>query len=100
MHHLTFVTMPRVVLNVAEKPSVARAITEALSDGQAQWHRSRDGSVAVFPYNIPDMGAVEMHVTAVRGHVFEHDFDQRYRLACGHKLARIFVFWIVCSMPE
>ena len=73
--------MPRVVLNVAEKPSVAREIANVLGGGRQQ---RRDGPERRFPiwsfeFDFPGMGAVEMRVTSVAGHLKEMEFTQAHR---------------------
>ena len=70
------------VLNVAEKPSVAKSVAEILSrEGggmQTRAGRSRYNRVFEFNYNIGGR-ACHMLVTSVTGHLMELDFDDRYR---------------------
>jgi DNA topoisomerase-3 len=71
---------PIRVLNVAEKPSVAKAVAEILSRGgmQSRAGRSRYNRVFEFSYAIGPH-ACHMLVTSVTGHLMELDFDDRYR---------------------
>ena len=67
------------VLNVAEKPSVARAVAAALSHNRARrTHQNPDLPLLEFPYTLDIAGQrgaqVTMAVGAVRGHLFETDF--------------------------
>ncbi|KAI5070985.1 hypothetical protein GOP47_0013236 [Adiantum capillus-veneris] len=68
------------VLNVAEKPSVARAVSEILSGGTM---RSREGrsvynKIFEFEYTIAGQRCF-MSVTSVTGHLMELEFEERYR---------------------
>ncbi|MCO5571756.1 hypothetical protein L7F22_025504 [Adiantum nelumboides] len=68
------------VLNVAEKPSVARAVSQILSEGSM---RTRDGrsvynKIFEFEYNIAGQGCF-MSVTSVTGHLMELAFEDRFR---------------------
>lgn len=71
--------MPPIVLSVAEKPSVAKEIAAALSGGRAQRRGGGFPPLYVFDGTMPGLGAVEMHVTSVAGHVIEQEFEGRYR---------------------
>jgi DNA topoisomerase-3 len=68
------------VLNVAEKPSVAKAVAEILSRGGMQSRAGRSRYNRVFEFNYA-IGAQACHmlVTSVTGHLMELDFDDRYR---------------------
>jgi DNA topoisomerase-3 len=68
-------------LNVAEKPSVARAVAEILSRGAGL--RSRHGhsvynKIFEFEYSVGPQ-ACAMSVTSVSGHLMELDFEERFR---------------------
>lgn len=77
--------MPRVILNVAEKSSVAKAIAGVLGGGRAQARGGvRGHSVWVFDFDLPGFGAVEMHVTCVRGHLKELEFTPEFRCVSRH----------------
>eukprot|EP00899_Mesostigma_viride_P001798 jgi/Mesvir1/11619/Mv00025-RA.1 len=72
--------MVRRVLNVAEKPSVAKELAIILSRGQFS---TRDGfsqynRIFTFQYAIRGVPC-EMVVTSVTGHLMEIDFIERYR---------------------
>ncbi|XBH57880.1 DNA topoisomerase 3-alpha [Aegilops tauschii subsp. strangulata] len=68
------------VLNVAEKPSVAKSVAEILSRGGMQSRAGRSRYNRVFEFNYA-IGAQACHmlVTSVTGHLMELDFDDRYR---------------------
>uniref|UniRef100_K3WHB4 DNA topoisomerase n=1 Tax=Globisporangium ultimum (strain ATCC 200006 / CBS 805.95 / DAOM BR144) TaxID=431595 RepID=K3WHB4_GLOUD len=66
------------VLNVAEKPSVAKEIANILSGGQSQRGFSQYNPVYEFPYQIQNQH-VTMVVTSVTGHLMELEFDASYR---------------------
>ncbi|KAF3772571.1 DNA topoisomerase 3-alpha [Nymphaea thermarum] len=69
------------VLNVAEKPSVARSVASILSGSgnpPSREGRSRYNRVFEFEYNIRGQPCL-MLMTSVTGHLMELDFDQRYR---------------------
>eukprot|EP00397_Hematodinium_sp_SG-2012_P007781 GEMP01007831.1.p1 GENE.GEMP01007831.1~~GEMP01007831.1.p1 ORF type:complete len:880 (+),score=215.84 GEMP01007831.1:91-2730(+) len=63
------------VLNVAEKPSVARAITGFLSQGNPNHSRVHGSNVAEFPFQLRN-AHVTMVVTAVRGHLVSAEFPE------------------------
>ena len=78
---LKFDIMPREikVLNVAEKPSVAREITRHLGAGTAVNQRSVRGvNVSEFPYTLMQTQC-RMVVTAVRGHRLNLDFGAEFK---------------------
>ncbi|GAQ86760.1 DNA topoisomerase III [Klebsormidium nitens] len=67
-------------LNVAEKPSVAKAVSQILSRGQ---YRTREGlsvynKVFEFNYTVGNQ-QVDMLMTSVSGHLMELDFEDQYR---------------------
>ncbi|KAK4754207.1 hypothetical protein SAY87_002311 [Trapa incisa] len=69
------------VLNVAEKPSVAKSVATILSRNQGmriREGRSRYNKIFEFNYSIRGQPC-RMLVTSVTGHVMELDFDDRYR---------------------
>ncbi|ODO09647.1 hypothetical protein I350_01860 [Cryptococcus amylolentus CBS 6273] len=73
------------VLCVAEKPSIAKSITQILSNGH--WNTRNSGHDYIrnydFPYRLPPpLGQgrdVDMTVTAVLGHLTSSDFDDDHR---------------------
>lgn len=69
------------VLNVAEKPSVAKSVSSILSRNQGL--RVRDGRSRynrIFEFNYTINGqSCEMLFTSVTGHLMELDFDERFR---------------------
>uniref|UniRef100_A0AAV1UJH4 DNA topoisomerase n=1 Tax=Peronospora matthiolae TaxID=2874970 RepID=A0AAV1UJH4_9STRA len=68
------------VLNVAEKPSVAKEIAAILSSGRSQRRAgfSKYNALFDFPYQIRGQ-QVQMVVTSVTGHMMELDFDPNVR---------------------
>lgn len=71
------------VLNVAEKPSVAKAVSGILSKNQCGGMRVRDGrsrynKIFEFNYTIRNQPC-QMLFTSVTGHLMELEFDDRYR---------------------
>ncbi|XAR73130.1 DNA topoisomerase [Bertholletia excelsa] len=71
------------VLNVAEKPSVAKAVAGLLSKREGGMRRVREGrsrfnKIFEFGYNIRGQQC-HMLFTSVTGHLMEVDFDDRYR---------------------
>ncbi|KAL5075165.1 hypothetical protein RYX36_014149 [Vicia faba] len=69
------------VLNVAEKPSVAKAVAKILSGNpiiRGRDGRSRYNQIFEFDYTIRDQPC-RMHFTSVIGHLMELEFDARYR---------------------
>ncbi|KAJ8552498.1 hypothetical protein ON010_g10050 [Phytophthora cinnamomi] len=68
------------VLNVAEKPSVAKEIAGILSSGRSQRRAgfSKYNALFEFPYEIRGQ-QVQMVVTSVTGHIMELDFDASVR---------------------
>ena len=68
------------VLNVAEKPSVARAVSEILSRGSMRTREGRSvyNKIFEFEYTIVNQRCF-MSVTSVTGHLMELDFEERYK---------------------
>ncbi|OVA03617.1 DNA topoisomerase [Macleaya cordata] len=69
------------VLNVAEKPSVAKAVSGILSRNQGlrvREGRSRYNKIFEFEYTIRGQPC-NMAVTSVTGHLMELEFEDRYR---------------------
>lgn len=78
---ILYCKMPgKVVLNVAEKPSVASDIVRALCPHNHTKTNpaSRINAVFEFPYTLQGQ-EVTMRITSVRGHVFEVDFASGYQ---------------------
>lgn len=71
---------PIRALNVAEKPSVAKAVSGILSGNQARVRegRSRYNKIFEFDYTIRGQ-PIHMLFTSVTGHLMELEFDDRYR---------------------
>ncbi|KAI5123889.1 hypothetical protein M0805_005705 [Coniferiporia weirii] len=67
------------VLCVAEKPSIARSITGILSGGQYDTRATRNKYIKNFDFAYPQTRAT-FTVTAVSGHLMEHDFDAAHRI--------------------
>eukprot|EP01083_Nonionella_stella_P051843 137672_1 len=69
------------VLNVAEKPSVAKTITQILSGGNSRRRNglSRFNHIFDFDYQLPGGSTWSMVVTSVTGHMMNLEFDERYR---------------------
>ncbi|KAI3992371.1 hypothetical protein MKX01_030092 [Papaver californicum] len=70
----------RRLLNVAEKPSVAKAVSMSLSRNQFRTRegRSRYNKIFEFEYTIRGL-LCHMSFTSVTGHLMEMDFEERYR---------------------
>ncbi|EJD03211.1 prokaryotic type I DNA topoisomerase [Fomitiporia mediterranea MF3/22] len=66
------------VLCVAEKPSIARSITGILSGGQYNTRATRNKYIKNYDFDYPQTRST-FTVTAVSGHLMEHDFDEAYR---------------------
>ncbi|EJD53020.1 prokaryotic type I DNA topoisomerase [Auricularia subglabra TFB-10046 SS5] len=66
------------VLCVAEKPSIARSVTTILSGGQFETRATADKYTKNFDFIYRPLNA-NFTVTAVRGHLKEHDFPSDYR---------------------
>jgi DNA topoisomerase-3 len=67
------------VLMVAEKPSIAQSISEALSDGKYVKRKGRSPVCPVFEYEGVMCGQkARFKVTSVAGHVYNRDFPVKY----------------------
>ncbi|KAG8980583.1 DNA topoisomerase, partial [Tulasnella sp. 427] len=66
------------VLCVAEKPSIAKSITQILSGGQYTTSNSANRYIKNYEFDYPQLGA-HFTVTSVVGHLFEYDFGAQYK---------------------
>ncbi|KAG8849797.1 DNA topoisomerase [Tulasnella sp. 330] len=66
------------VLCVAEKPSIAKAISQILSGGQYQSSNTGNQYIKNYEFDYPQLNA-QFTVTSVSGHLFTHDFGPQYR---------------------
>ncbi|KAF7321880.1 DNA topoisomerase [Mycena kentingensis (nom. inval.)] len=66
------------VLCVAEKPSIAKSITQILSDNQYTTRNSSVGWIKNFDFDYPYTRA-QFTVTSVAGHLISHDFAESHR---------------------
>lgn len=90
------------VLNVAEKPSVAKSVSTLLSRNQGlrvREGRSRYNKVFEFEYSIRGQPC-HMMMTSVTGHVTELDFDERFRKWNSCDPADLFHAPIRKSVPQ
>eukprot|EP00963_Diacronema_lutheri_P006233 scaffold529_cov322-Pavlova_lutheri.AAC.5 len=89
------------VLNVAEKPSVAREVSRILSQGQSTSRpgRSRYNPVHEFRYTINGTPC-DMYVTSVAGHLMEIQFDEAYRSWNAHPPRTLFQAPIHKQVPR
>ncbi|CAI0428074.1 unnamed protein product, partial [Linum tenue] len=68
------------VLNVAEKPSVAKSVAGILSRNQFRTREGRSRYNKIFEFNYSINGQqCHMLMTSVTGHLMELDFDDRFR---------------------
>ncbi|KAG5232869.1 DNA topoisomerase [Salix suchowensis] len=68
------------VLNVAEKPSVAKSVATILSRNQLRVREGRSRYNKIFEFNYSINGQqCHMLVTSVTGHLMEVDFEDRFR---------------------
>ncbi|KAI0675385.1 DNA topoisomerase [Trametes maxima] len=65
------------VLCVAEKPSIAKSVTQILSGGQFTTRNSRNKYIKNYDFNYPQTNSF-FTVTSVTGHVMEYDFNIMY----------------------
>ncbi|KAI0373951.1 prokaryotic type I DNA topoisomerase [Pilatotrama ljubarskyi] len=65
------------VLCVAEKPSIAKSVTQILSGGQFTTRNSRNKYIKNYDFNYPQTNSF-FTVTSVTGHVMEYDFNVMY----------------------
>ena len=73
--------MKRVVLNVAEKPSIANTITAFLKQGESRKETSSSQYNPIFSFTrkfLNDEDAT-LKVTSVTGHITEIEFDAMYK---------------------
>ena len=69
----------RVMLNVAEKPSIAKLVARFLSGGQSSKRTSKSKYNPIFEFDYNHHGEeVLMLVTSVTGHIQNIDFDPRF----------------------
>lgn len=69
----------RLVLNVAEKPSVAKSITNFLSGGQSRYIEPKSKYNPIYEFNYAIQGEpVLMRVTSVQGHVMTMEFEEGF----------------------
>jgi DNA topoisomerase III len=66
------------VLCVAEKPSIAKAISQILSSGRQTSRPSQNKYIRNYDFDYPKTNSF-FTVTSVSGHLMEHDFDGTYR---------------------
>ncbi|KAG9024460.1 DNA topoisomerase [Tulasnella sp. JGI-2019a] len=66
------------VLCVAEKPSIAKAISQILSGGQYQSSNTGNQYIKNYEFDYPQLNA-QFIVTSVSGHLFTYDFGPQYR---------------------
>jgi DNA topoisomerase III len=67
------------VLCVAEKPSIAKAITQILSGGQFAMRQSPNRYTKNYDFNYPQTNST-FTVTSVSGHVMAHEFSDTHRI--------------------
>ncbi|TBU45786.1 DNA topoisomerase [Dichomitus squalens] len=65
------------VLCVAEKPSIAKSITQILSGGRFNTRNSRNKYIKNYDFDYPQTNA-HFTVTSVTGHVMDYDFNVMY----------------------
>eukprot|EP00897_Mesotaenium_endlicherianum_P006293 jgi/Mesen1/5692/ME000288S04901 len=89
------------VLNVAEKPSVAKAVAQILSHGQyrSREGRSRYNKVFEFGYTIGGQQC-NMAMTSVAGHLMEMDFEDQYRKWHSCDPAQLYDLPVRKKVPE
>ncbi|KAJ1298658.1 hypothetical protein BS78_01G470500 [Paspalum vaginatum] len=89
------------VLNVAEKPSVAKSVAEILSRGSMQSRAGRSPYNRVFEFNYVINGrACRMLVTSVTGHLMELEFEDRFRRWQSCDPAELFHAPVRKSVPQ
>ncbi|KAL5554891.1 hypothetical protein UlMin_037127 [Ulmus minor] len=90
------------VLNVAEKPSVAKSVASILSRNQdlrVRNGRSRYNRIFEFPYSINGQPC-QMLVTSVTGHLMELEFEDRFRKWHSCDPAQLFHASVRKFVPE
>lgn len=92
----------QVILNVAEKPSVARAITEILAGNSATKRQGHSVYNPIHEFNYTLKGRnCKMVVTSVAGHLLDFDFPEPYNKnwsRCAPE--ELFSMDIECKVPE
>ncbi|WVZ55592.1 hypothetical protein U9M48_006232 [Paspalum notatum var. saurae] len=89
------------VLNVAEKPSVAKSVAEILSRGSMQSRAGRSQYNRIFEFNYAISGrACRMLVTSVTGHLMELEFEDRFRRWHSCDPAELFHAPVRKSVPQ
>jgi DNA topoisomerase-3 len=73
--------MRRIVLNVAEKPSIAKSITDFLNQGGVEKEHSKSQYNPIFKFKrrFKDDQEAILKVTSVTGHIQEIYFNEKYR---------------------
>ncbi|TFK18289.1 prokaryotic type I DNA topoisomerase [Coprinopsis marcescibilis] len=66
------------VLCVAEKPSISKSITQILSGGRFTTHNTNSNYIKNYEFDYPQTRS-QFVVTAVVGHLTNHDFTDRHR---------------------
>ncbi|KIJ18604.1 hypothetical protein PAXINDRAFT_110078 [Paxillus involutus ATCC 200175] len=66
------------VLCVAEKPSIARSISQILSGGRVETRATQNRFIRNFDFDYPQTNS-RITVTSVSGHLLAHDFPDAYR---------------------
>ncbi|KAG8214045.1 DNA topoisomerase [Butyriboletus roseoflavus] len=66
------------VLCVAEKPSIARSISQILSGGRVETRATQNRFIKNFDFDYPQTNS-HFTVTSVSGHLLAHDFPDAYR---------------------
>ncbi|KAH7888880.1 DNA topoisomerase [Phlebopus sp. FC_14] len=66
------------VLCVAEKPSIARSISQILSGGRCENRATQNKYIKNFDFDYPQTNS-HFTVTSVSGHLLAHDFPDAYR---------------------
>ena len=69
------------VLCVAEKPSIARAVSQILAGGRFEVAGTNTNFIKNFKFSsrFPEWGECDVVFTSVAGHLTECDFDDRWR---------------------
>lgn len=89
------------VLNVAEKPSIAKEITQILSRGESKREFTSAKTNPVFSFDYTLEGSrCRMFFTSVRGHLTSIDFDSRYRNWQRTPVEELFTAPIVSFIPN
>lgn len=70
------------ILCVAEKPAIAKAVSQHLAGGQVNTRSIRGNQYVKnyeFTYSFPGWGNCQVVMTSLLGHLTDLDFDDRYR---------------------